>query len=241
MSGHSKWAQIKHQKAGTDAKRGTLFSKLSRIIMVAARDGGGDPSMNIKLRQAIEQAREAGAPKDTIERAIERATGGGTDAAALRSFEYEAYGPGGSAFLISGLTDSQNRTTNEIKRILLDHGGRLAASGSVLWMFERKVAFALPLPPDDERDAFDLMLIDGGADAIEADAEALHALVRPDHAAAFAEHLTARGIAPLRSALTAVPKTPITLGPEDAAKTDALARALEDQDDVTDVWVNGDA
>lgn len=238
MSGHSKWAQIKHQKAGTDAKRGTLFSKLSRIITVAARDGSGDPSMNLKLRQAIEQAREVGVPKENIERAIQKAIGGGADAVALRAFEYEAYGSGGAAFLITGLTDSPNRTTNEIKRILEDHGGRLAESGSVLWMFERMVAFSLPLPPDAERDAFDLFLIDGGADAIEADAEALHVLVAPDHAARFTEHLAARAITPLATSLTAIPKSPITLAPEHAGTNAALMRALEEQDDVTDVWTN---
>jgi|SRR3989338_8099590 len=238
MSGHSKWAQIKHQKAGTDAKRGTLFSKLARMITVAARDARGNPDMNPKLRQAVEQAREAGLPKDNIERAIERATGSGADATALRAFAYEAYGPGGSAFLITGLTDSQNRTTNEIKRILDEHGGRLAESGSVAWMFERKVAFTLPLPQAEQRDECELYLIDGGADAIETDAEALCVLVQPERAARFPEHLAARGIIPLRSALTAIPKTSIALGPEDAATVEELAAALLDQDDVTDVWTN---
>ncbi|OHA08353.1 MAG: hypothetical protein A3A44_03045 [Candidatus Sungbacteria bacterium RIFCSPLOWO2_01_FULL_60_25] len=238
MSGHSKWAQIKHQKAGTDAKRGALFSKLARIVTVAARDGGANPDMNAKLRQAVEQAREAGVPKDNIERAILRATGSGADAAALRAFEYEAYGPGGSAFLVAGLTDSPNRTTNEIKRILEERGGRLAASGSVLWMFERKVAFALPLPPTERRDELELALIDSGADAIEADANALHVLVPPERAARFAERLGARGIAPLRSSLIALPKTSVPLGPTDAASAAALAAALEEQDDVTGVSTN---
>lgn len=241
MSGHSKWAQIKHQKAGTDAKRGTLFSKLARVITVAARDGGGNPNMNPKLRQAMEQAREAGVPKDNIERAILRATGSDAGAAALRAFEYEAYGPGGSAFLVAGLTDSPNRTTNEVKRILEEHGGRLAASGNVLWMFERKVAFALPLPPPERRDEWELALIDSGADAIEADASALHVLVPPEHAARFAERLGERGIAPLRSSLIAVPKTSVSLKPDEAAAADALAAALEEQDDVTSVSTNAGA
>lgn len=238
MSGHSKWAQIKHQKAGADAKRGALFSKLARIITVAAREGNGNPNMNAKLRQAMEQAHEAGVPKDNIERAIERATGSGAGATALRAFEYEAYGPGGSAFLIAGLTDSPNRTTNEIKRILDKHGGRLAASGSVAWMFERNVAFALPLPPTERRDELELALIDSGADAIETDADALWAYVPPERAARFAEHLAAHSIASRASSLAALPKTPLALGPADAARTDALVAALEEQDDVIEVWTN---
>ncbi|RJQ37215.1 YebC/PmpR family DNA-binding transcriptional regulator [Candidatus Parcubacteria bacterium] len=237
MAGHSRWAQIKHQKSGTDAKRGVLFSKLGRIITIAARDGGPDPAMNPKLRQAVDQARAAGVPKDNIERAIQRAAGS-ADAANLRAMEYEAYGPGGAAFLIAALTDSPNRTTNEVKRLLDDHGGRLAETGSVAWMFERKIAIALPPPPATARDEFELFLIDGGAEAIEEDDDALHVLIAPDRSAAFIAHLTTRGAAPLSTALTAISKNPMTLSPADKTAAATLAAELEDHADVTDVWTN---
>lgn len=132
MSGHSKWAQIKHQKATTDAKRGKMFSKLSRAITIAAREGGGDPAANAKLREIIAKAKEANMPSDTIERAIKKAT---SPAAAEESFLYEAYGPGGVALLIEGATDSKNRSANEIKHLLSEHGAKWAEPGSVKWAF----------------------------------------------------------------------------------------------------------
>lgn len=137
MAGHSKWAQIKHQKATTDAKRGQMFSKLSRAITIAAHEGGGDPAANAKLREIIAKAREINMPSDTIERAIKKATG--ADATKLESFLYEAYGPGGVALLIEGTTDSTNRSTNEIKHLLSEHGAKWAEPGSVRWAFRRNL------------------------------------------------------------------------------------------------------
>lgn len=135
MSGHSKWAQIKHQKADMDAKRGKLFSKFSRAITIAAREGGADAAANAKLREVIAKAKEANMPSNTIERAIKKATG--ADAATLESFLYEAYGPGGVALLIEGATDNKNRSTNEIKHLLNEHGAKWAEPGSVRWAFHR--------------------------------------------------------------------------------------------------------
>lgn len=135
MAGHSKWAQIKHKKASTDAKRGKLFSKLARAITIAAREKGADPHSNATLASAIEQARAFNMPSDNIERAIAKATGAGEEA--LSAVMYEAYGPGGVALLILGITDNNNRTSNEIKHLLKDHGGKWAESGSVLWAFDR--------------------------------------------------------------------------------------------------------
>lgn len=135
MAGHSKWAQIKHQKAATDAKRGQLFSKLSRAITLAAREGGADPAANVKLREIIAKAKEANMPSDTIERAIKKVSGG--DAAKLESFLYEAYGPGGVAILIEGTTDNKNRSANEIKHLLSEYGAKWAEPGSVRWAFNR--------------------------------------------------------------------------------------------------------
>ena len=137
MSGHSKWSQIKHQKAATDAKRSKAFGKLARVITIAARDKGSDPAMNASLRMAIEKARAANMPQDNIERAIKKGAGGGGEEA-LQEFIYEAYGPGGTALIITGITDNNNRTSHEIKHLISEHGAKWANPGSVLWAFEKK-------------------------------------------------------------------------------------------------------
>ncbi len=234
MSGHSRWAQIRHKKAGADAKRGAVFSKLSRLITVAARDGSPDPSTNFKLRQAIEQARDAGLPKDNIERAILRASAS-ADAARLRAVEYEAYGPGGSAFLISGLTDNPNRTTNEIKRILDEFGGRLAEAGSVSWMFKRRVVYEFT-PPGGSPDALELALIDAGAEDTAAEEGAVRALVAPEASECFQKRIPGLGISPTRQFLAAIPQNLVSLPPETNTVAEKLIAALEDHQDVTEVW-----
>src|SRR5213076_3180716 len=138
MSGHSKWSSIKHKKGAADAKRGKLFSKLSRAIIVAAREGGGDPAANLALQNAIEKAREASMPKDNIERAIARGSGAGADAAAFEHITYEGYGPGGVALMVEALTDNRNRTASEVRHLFAKHDGHLGESGAVAWLFERK-------------------------------------------------------------------------------------------------------
>lgn len=235
MSGHSKWAQIKHKKAGADAKRGALFSKLGRIIAVAAREGGGDPAMNPKLRQAVEQARDSGMPKDNIERAILRGSGGGEEAN-LRPVEYEAYGPGGSAFLITGLTDNSNRTTNEIKHILDKAGGRLAASGSVLWMFERRVIAEFPLPANAEE--AELALIDSGAEDTVIEDGRIKAVVRPEILDTFQERALSAGLVPVRSSIAIIPANSVVLDAETRAKAEALEAAIGEHPDINEVWTN---
>lgn len=137
MSGHSKWAQIKHQKATVDAKRGKIFGKLARAISIAARNLGPDPASNPTLRAAIQKAREVNMPNDNIERAIKKTTAGAGETT-LQEFTYEAYGPGGTALVITGITDNNNRTSNEIKHVLSEHGAKWASPGSVLWAFEKK-------------------------------------------------------------------------------------------------------
>ena len=137
MSGHSKWAQIKHQKAVVDAKRGKIFGKLARAISIATRERGVDPGSNPSLRAAIQKAREMNMPNDNIERAIKKGSGTG-DGATLQEFTYEAYGPGGVAIIICGITDNNNRTSNEIKHLISEHGAKWANPGSVLWAFEKK-------------------------------------------------------------------------------------------------------
>ena len=137
MSGHSKWAQIKHQKAASDAKRGQLFSKLSKTLTLAAREGGADPAANAKLREAIAKAKEANMPSDTIERAIQKAAGSAAAGGNLEPFLYEAYGPGGVALLIEGTADNRNRSAQKIKHLLSEHGAKWAEPGSVQWAFRR--------------------------------------------------------------------------------------------------------
>lgn len=145
MSGHSKWAQIKHQKAITDAKRGKVFGKLARAISIAAREKGADPSSNPSLRAAMQKAREVNMPNDNIDRAIKKGAGGG-DGTVLQEFTYEAYGPGGVAIIITGITDSNNRTSNELKHLIAKNGGKWANPGSVLWAFEKKGGEWIPQP-----------------------------------------------------------------------------------------------
>lgn len=137
MSGHSKWAQIKHKKAATDAKKGKIFGKIARAITIASREGGPDPDKNASLRITIGKAREVNMPQDNIARAIKKGAGGGSEAA-LQEFIYEAYGPGGAALIITGITDNNNRTSHELKHVILEHGGKWANPGSVLWAFEKK-------------------------------------------------------------------------------------------------------
>src|ERR1700687_25930 len=149
MSGHSHWATIKHKKGAIDAKRGKLFSKLSRAIIIAARHGGGDPEMNLKLRYAIDKARQVSMPKDNIERAVKRGTGE-VEGQTFEEITYEGYGPGGVAVLVEVLTDNRNRTAGEVRKVFEICGGKLGESGCVAWMFARKGMFVFPAAQIDE-------------------------------------------------------------------------------------------
>lgn len=236
MSGHSRWAQIKHHKAGADAKKGALFSKLARSISVAARDGGTNPETNAKLRQAIEYARGAGLPKDNVERAIARAESA-LDVAGLKSVEYEAYGPGGVALLMSGLTDNSNRTTNEIKKILSGHNGRLAETGSVSWMFDTKMLIPFPM---NERTAeeLELALIDAGAEETERADDTMHVLIEPERLNAFLETTRSRGLESSPASLIKIPKSAAELDPARMQEISRLGEELEGHPDIHEVWTN---
>lgn len=236
MAGHSRWAQVKHKKAGADAKRSALFSKLARTITAAAREHGPDPTANAQLRAAIEQARSSELPKENIERAINRASGAGS-AEALVGRDYEAYGPGGSAFLIQVVTDNVNRTTSELKVVLADFEGKLAEAGSVAWIFERRAFVSFNIPPE-ERNAATLALIDAGAIDIDADANGLTAVVPPGSAEAFQRSAAERGHVPRGTAIALAPKTTTVLDPWQYEKARALKDALEDHPDVTAVSTN---
>src|SRR5256714_5911501 len=164
MSGHSKWASIKHKKAVTDARRGAEFTKLARAIQVAARDGGGDPAGNASLANATQRAKDGGMPKQNIERAIARGTGADRDAAAIETVVYEGYGPGGVAILVEALTDNRNRTGSEIRHTFSRTGGNLGKPGSVAWQFEKKGVIVVDAAKGDEDDL--MVAIDAGAEDV---------------------------------------------------------------------------
>src|SRR5437867_7274948 len=166
MSGHSKWSTIKHKKGAADIKRGKLFSKLSRAIIVAAKEGGGDPGTNLALANAIEKARSYSMPKDNIERAIARGTGADADAGAFEEVVYEGYGPDGVAVLVEALTDNRNRTASEVRHTFAKHGGNLGATGAVAWQFERRGVVVVAGDAVDEEELL-LVAADGGADDVE--------------------------------------------------------------------------
>ena len=239
MSGHSKWSSIKHKKGAADAKRGKLFSKLSRAIIVAAREGGPDPAGNLALQNAIEKARAASMPKDNIERAIARGTGAGTDAAAFEHITYEGYGPSGVAVLVEALTDNRNRTAAEVRHVFAKNDGNLGTSGAVAWLFERK---GVVLVPDSEdEDELTLAAAEGGAEDVTREGSSFQVTCAPEELQSVQEALEAAGIAYESVQLTMLPKTTVEIADEAAAKKLLrLMDALEENDDVQDVYANFD-
>src|ERR671917_1445622 len=179
MAGHSKWAQIKRKKGATDAKRGQLFSKLVRAIIVAAREGGPDPANNLALQNAIEKAREASMPKENIERAIARGSGAETDGQAFEHVVYEGYGPAGVAVLVEALTDNRNRTAAELRHAFDKHDGNLGTTGAVAWLFERRGVVVVPADGVDE-DELMLAAADGGADDVAQDGSSFEVTCAPE-------------------------------------------------------------
>ena len=230
MSGHSKWSSIKHKKGAADAKRGKLFTKLARAITVAARDGGGSTDANPALALAVQKARDASMPKDNIQRAVDRGTGAGADAAAIESVTYEGYGPGGAAIMVEALTDNRNRTGAEIRHAFERHGGSLGEPGSVAWQFENR---GVILVDGDRYSEDDLMpAIDAGAEDVTEDGDLLKITT------------AASDLAAVRSALSAEvsmePKSTVEVGESDAPALLRLMDALEDHDDVDSVHANFD-
>lgn len=237
MAGHSKWANIKHKKAAEDAKRGKLFTKLSREITVAARDGG-DPEYNFALRLAIDRAQAANMPNDTIERAIKRGTGE-LEGGPLEEIVYEAYGPGGIALLLHVVTDNRNRTIADIRKVFNRQGGSLGESGSVMWQFDRKGRIVLKLD-GSEPDKLALLAIDAGAEDFEIDDDLLSIYTSPADLEAVKEYIESDGVEIDDAELTMVPKTTIELDQDQALKTLRLMETLEDLDDVQQVYSNLD-
>ena len=240
MSGHSKWSSIKHKKGAADAKRGKLFSKLSRAIIVAAREGGADPDGNASLATAIQKARDASMPKDNIDRAIARGAGTATEGEVFETVTYEGYGPEGVAVFVEALTDNRNRTAAEVRHVFAKHEGNLGTSGAVAWLFERKGVLIVPADGVDEETLM-LVAADGGAEDIELDGSSFQVISAPDDLAAVRAALDGAGIAYDSADLTMLPKTTVSVEDEGAAKKLVrLMDALEDNDDIQAVYANFD-
>ena len=240
MSGHSKWSTIKHKKGAADAKRGKLFSKLSRAIMVAAKEGGADPGTNLALQNAIEKARSYSMPKDNIERAIAKGAGEGTDGASFETVVYEGYGPEGVAVIVEALTDNRNRTAAEVRHLFSKHGGNLGATGAVAWQFERR-GVVLVTAGDVDEDELVLVAADAGAEDVELDGETFVVSSTPDELTRVREALEGAGYSLESVGLQMVPKTTVAIAEESTAKQVVrLVEGLEDNDDVQDVYANFD-
>jgi YebC/PmpR family DNA-binding regulatory protein len=240
MSGHSKWSSIKHKKGAADKKRGQLFSKLARALIVAAREGGPDPSGNLALQNAIEKAKSYSMPKDNIERAIARGSGADADANAYEVVVYEGYGAGGVAILIEALTDNRNRTASDVRAAFGKHDGNLGASGAVAWQFERRGVVLVDAEGVDE-DELMLAAAEGGADDVELDGSTFQVTSAPESLAGVREAVEAAGFTVENAELTMVPKTTVEVADESTAKKILrLIDALEENDDVQDVYSNFD-
>ena len=239
MSGHSKWATIKRKKGALDAKRGKVFTKWIKEITVAARNGGGDPAGNPRLRTAILGAKGVNMPADNIERAIKKGTGE-LEGVNYEEVAYEGYGPGGIAILIESLTDNRNRTTGEIRHILTKNGGRMADAGAVQWMFHSKGVLAVPRGGADE-EALLAIVLDAGAEDVDTDdPESYEITTPPQQLEAVKAALAAKGITPLTAELAKVPQSFISLSDKDAEQALKLMEVLEDHDDVQRVSSNLD-
>jgi YebC/PmpR family DNA-binding regulatory protein len=240
VSGHSKWSTIKHKKGAADAKRGKLFSKLSRAIMVAAKEGGADPATNLALQNAVEKARSYSMPKDNIERAIAKGAGEGTDGASFETVVYEGYGPEGVAVIVEALTDNRNRTASEVRHMFSKHGGNLGATGAVAWQFERR-GVVLVAADDVDEDELVLAAADAGAEDVERDGETFVVSSSPDELTAVRQALETAGYTLESVGLSMVPKTTVAIADESTArKVLRLVEGLGEADDVQDVYANFD-
>jgi YebC/PmpR family DNA-binding regulatory protein len=236
MSGHSHWATIKHKKGAIDAKRGKLFSKLSRAIIIAARHGGGDPETNLKLRYAIDKARQVSMPKDNIERAVKRGTGE-LEGMTFEEVTYEGYGPRGVAMLVEVLTDNRNRTASEIRKIFERTGGKMGSAGCVAYLFERKGLFSIDANAADE-DTLLSIALDAGADDMRRAGSTFDITCDPAVFSQVMDALKKQGLTPTVAEISQVPKAPVDVDAETGRKVMRLMEALDDQDDVQNVYSN---
>jgi len=238
MSGHSKWSTIKHKKGRADAARGKVFSKLSRYITVAAREGGGNAEMNATLAAAIEKAKSYNMPADNIDRAVKKGTGE-IEGVSYERIDYEGYGPDGVAVLVETLTDNRNRSAAEMRHVFTKYNGKLGTSGSVAWMFERKGVILLPKSVGDEEAVLDAAL-EAGAEDMTPEDDHYEIKTDPTELASVRGVLTDKGMAYVSAELTMVPKSTQALNKEEAKRVLRFLEALEESDDVQEVYSNFD-
>ena len=236
MSGHSHWATIKHKKGAIDAKRGKLWSKLSRAIIIAARHGGGDPSMNLKLRYAIDKARQVSMPKDNIERAIKRGTGD-MEGQILEELTYEGIGPGGVAILVDVVTDNRNRTASEVRKTFERAGGKMGSAGAVAYLFDRKGLFTVNADGQDE-DTLMGVALDAGADDLKRSGSVFEITCDPHSFNKVQEALQKANVATTTAEITQLGKAPVDCDVETGQRVMRLMEALDDHDDVQTVYSN---
>jgi YebC/PmpR family DNA-binding regulatory protein len=239
MSGHSKWSTIKRKKGAADAKRGALFGKLSKAITVAAREGGGDPDMNPGLGMAVQKAKEGNMPNDNIQRAIDKGTGAGADAAAIERITYEGYAPGGVAVLVEVLTDNRNRAASDVRYVFSKNGGKLGTTGSVSYLFERKGVILIPINEVDEDELMELAL-EAGAEDVEVSESDYRVVTAPEDFVTVRQNLVEAGVAFENAEITMQPQNSIDLDASTAKQTLRLIDALEENDDVQEVYANFD-
>ncbi|NLC76195.1 MAG: YebC/PmpR family DNA-binding transcriptional regulator [Clostridia bacterium] len=240
MAGHSKWANIKHKKAKADEKRGKIFTKIGRELMVAAKQGGPDPEANPRLKAVIQKAKAANMPNDNFMRNIQKATGGG-DSTNYEEAVYEGYGPGGVAILLNIMTDNRNRTAGEIRHVFSRNGGSLGETGCVAWMFDSKGIINLALREDDDPDTVLLEALEAGAEDVSINDGIAEIITTPEDLDTVREALVGAGYQLQSAEYTKVPQNTVEINdPEQAKQVLKLMDLLEDHDDVQDVYANFD-
>lgn len=235
MSGHSHWATIRRKKGAQDAKRGQIFTRLAREIVIAAREGGGDPSSNMRLQYAIDKARASNMPKDNIERAIRRGSGDDKEGGALEEIHYEGYAPNGIALIISCVTDNRNRAVAEIRHILNRYGGSMAEAGSVAWQFKRSAYFSMNAKGNDPDRVFELA-VEAGADDVNIDEDFIEIYAPVELYKQISDKLKAAQIKFDEAEIRMIPNNEVELSPEETVQVLRVIEALEDLDDVQEVY-----
>ncbi len=240
MSGHSKWANIKHRKAKQDAVRGRIFTRIGKELMVAVKNGGQDPEVNLRLKGVIQKARENNIPQDNIQRIIDKASGN-LAGVNYEEIVYEGYGPGGVAVLLNIMTDNRNRTAGEIRHLFSKNGGNLGETGCVAWMFDHKGLIVIG-KEDLAKDEDEIMMaaLEGGAEDVQVEEDAIEIITQPDDLENVKQAVVEAGIKYDLAELTMLPQTTVELTGDDARKMLKLMDALEDHDDVQGVWANFD-
>jgi YebC/PmpR family DNA-binding regulatory protein len=237
MSGHSKWSNIKNRKGKQDAAKGKVFTKMAKLIAVAAREGGGDPEMNAKLREAIAKAKAANMPNDNVDRAIKKGSGELSDTI-FEEITYEGYGPGGVAVIVSALTDNKNRTAADVRHAFDKNGGNLGTNGCVGFMFTKQGRIMIEKADDIDEEELMMIALEGGAEDMESSEDGYEIIAEPENFAAVMDALEANSIPVLSGEVAMVPSTETGLSSEDAKKFEKMLDMFDDNDDVQEVWHN---